>query len=406
MIESLLREVADERDFLQVILNSMAEGVIAVSEGGTCILANRAATQLLGIPEGDLLGGPILETLPEGEIREKTRQCLEERSRVLWQEIRLQAPVERILLLTVIPIQDSSEKYRGIVMLFFDVTERKRTEEGLRQAQKLADMTTLSARVSHELRNPLNNLHIYAQLAERELRKIEKADQKTREHIATATEQLRVVRQEIERLNSTLEDFLVAVRPKRPILEEVDVFALTEGTLRVMDPEFRSRNIRVNLNLSVDRIPPILADEAQLRFALRNLLHNAAEAIERDGEINIELGYDPGNVIISVIDNGPGIPEEIRERIFEPYFTTKTRGTGMGVVTVQRVVEDHGGRILVNSEPGKGSEFTLVIPRRRERSRLLPLERRAEAPSGGGPEGASALEGETAENPLIGRAPS
>jgi PAS domain S-box-containing protein len=382
MIESLLREVADERDFLQVILNSMAEGVIAVSEDGIGILANRAASQLLGIGEDDFLGKPLLDALPEGDMRDMTRRCLEERSRILWHEVRIQAPVERILLLTVIPIQDRSERHRGIVMLFYDITERKATEEGLRQAQKLADMTTLSARVSHELRNPLNNLHIYAQLAERELRKIRREDGDPVAHAETASEQLRVVRQEIERLNSVLEDFLTAVRPKRPILEEVDVYRLTEGTLRLMNPEFEKRDIRVNLNLSADRIPPILADEAQLRFALRNLLHNAAEAIEENGTIDINIGLDPGNIIISVIDDGPGIPEEIQDQIFEPYFTTKTRGSGLGLVTVRRVVEDHGGKVTVTSEPGHGSEFTLVIPRRRERRRLLPMKTQAEGEGG------------------------
>jgi len=376
MIEDLLREVAEERDLLQVIFNSMAEGVVAASEDGTGVLVNRAACHLLGLRQEEILGNPIQDVVPEGGLRDRIRECLRERSRILWEEVHVSAPVDRILLLTVIPMQDRSERHKGIVALFFDVTERKITEEGLKQAQKLADMTTLSARVSHELRNPLNNLQIYTQLAERELREIRDAGPNSREHGETAAGQLKVVREEIQRLNDILEGFLVAVRPSRPLLDEVDVRALVESVIRVMDPELRKRGIRANLDLRKERIPPILADEAQLRFAIRNLIQNALEAIGEEGEITIGIDIERNHLVLSVADTGPGIPEEIQEQIFEPYFSTKAKGTGLGLVTVRRVAEDHGGEVTVRSAPGEGSEFVLRIPRRRDRTRLLSHEPR------------------------------
>jgi two-component system, sporulation sensor kinase E len=372
MIENLLREVAEERDLLEVILDSMAEAVMAASDDGTGILVNKAACQLLGLRQDDILGNNVLEVLPRGELLDLTRQCLKERTRILWQEVKVATPVERVLLLTIIPIQDSSERHKGIVMLFFDVTERKMTEEGLKQAQKLAAMTTLSAQVSHELRNPLNNLHIYTQLAERELRKIRDGDPASQEHAEAASRQLKVVRDEIQRLNDVLEEFLIAVRPTKPVFEEVDVYSLVEGILRLMDPELQKRNIRVNLNLNTDRIAPILADESQLRLAIRNLLQNAAEAIGEEGEITVGIDSRPRSITISVADTGPGIPPDFRDHIFEPYFSTKTKGTGLGLVIARRVIEDHGGRISVQSKTGRGAEFMLTIPRRRERSRLIP----------------------------------
>ncbi len=388
-IESILLEVAEERDHYQVIFDSLVEGVIATDSEGTCTFLNLPARYLLGIPDDQNPGSPVLSFLPRGRFRETAQRCLRTGERVLWEEISVSVLIERILLLSIIPIRDRSKRHMGTVFIFYDVTQKKESERELARTQKLAEMTTLAARLSHEIRNPLNNLNIYTQLAERDLRLIGKDPGSVDRTSAQAREHLKIVREEIDRLNNVLEDFLTAVRPTKPILAEVNVYSLIEGTLRLLKPELESRSANVTFESHCGDGITILADEGQLRRAVLNLIKNAEEAIDNGGEIGISLDLEDPEVVIRVKDNGPGVPEELRERIFEPYFSTKENGTGLGLVTVKRVVEDHGGTISVESKPGNGAKFEIRIPRRRDRHRLLPLHETflRDSEQAGGPNG-------------------
>jgi PAS domain S-box-containing protein len=382
-IESILLEVAEERDHYQVIFDSLVEGVMATDSDGTCTFLNLPARRLLGIPEEQKPGFPVLSLLPTGRFQEAAENCLRTGERLLWEEVPTSFPIERILLLSIIPIRDRSKRHLGTVFIFYDVTQKKESERELARTQRLAEMTTLAARLSHEIRNPLNNLNIYTQLAERDLRLIGKDTGKAGKLSEQAREHLKIVREEIDRLNNALEDFLTAVRPTKPILTEVNVYDLIEGTLRLLRPELESRRAKVTFESHCGEGVTILADGGQLRRAVLNLIKNAAEAIAEDGTIGISLDVEDADLVIRVKDNGTGIPEELHERIFEPYFSTKEDGTGLGLVTVKQVVEDHGGTISVDSRAGDGAKFEVRVPRRRDRHRLLPLH---ESPSRGTPD--------------------
>lgn len=380
IVESLLVEVAEERDLLEVIFDSMVEGVIALDKKRQVIFYNAAAEALFGLHEKTVLESPVEKILPEGELSETISEAISSGERLYESELRVEEPVERILRVNVIPLVDRLERFFGTVILVIDITEKKSNMARLELAEKLAAQTTLSAGIAHEVRNPLNSLSIHLQLADKKLRQLqEKQEQQPggpedsqAETLAKVRENLQVVNDEVERLEGVVKNFLSAVRPQKPNWSFAPINGLVTSTVELLRPDFEKANVRITLEpLEEDQLLPV--DENQVRQALINLFRNAIQSMPGGGEIHVSLIKLQDRVRISILDSGEGIPQQIQKRIFEPYFTTRAQGTGLGLAVVQRIVREHRGRMRLQSKPGKGTCVVIDLPRSAEHSKQIPI---------------------------------
>jgi two-component system sensor histidine kinase PilS (NtrC family) len=237
----------------------------------------------------------------------------------------------------------------GWVIVFQDLTEFRRMEEAVRRSDRLAVVGGLAAGLAHEIRNPLAAMCGSVELLGGSPGLVESERQL-----------LQIVQSEGKRLEALVRDFLSFAKPASPEIGTVDGHDLVVETAEL----FRAETERRGVALAVDAEAGIalLADGPQMKQVLWNLLGNAADATSAGGSITVVFRRRGKEALLSVTDSGAGIAREDLPRIFDPFFTTKERGTGLGLAIVHRVVEAHGGRIAVQSEPGKGSTFSVSLP--------------------------------------------
>ncbi|MHB8928450.1 MAG: sensor histidine kinase [Bacillota bacterium] len=233
------------------------------------------------------------------------------------------------------------------------LNEKKELEEQLRRADKLAALGQLVAGVAHEIKNPIGVVKTTVQVMEREFT--------GNEHVAEFT---RVIKDECDRMNQRLSQFLGFARPAEPALADVDPREALETTLEMLGKYLPERRVTVEKELEAG-LPAVRADDSQLRQVLLNLIINAVEAMPNGGELTFGVNLnrdDPGYVTFVVGDTGAGIPEPDLARIFDPFYTTKPTGTGLGLAVAHRIVDAHGGFIEVESGPGQGTTFRVSLP--------------------------------------------
>jgi two-component system sensor histidine kinase HydH len=224
-------------------------------------------------------------------------------------------------------------------------------------SNRLAFLGTLVGGLAHELKNPLSTLNLNLQLLMEDLENPASAKE------ARILRKLALLKTETSRLESILDEFLRYARPHELRTELVSISAVIDEVLDFMEPGFRSHHITVHKLYTHDvELYPL--DRSYFKMALVNLLVNAEQAMaEGGGEVIVRTDRRKHQLVVHVIDTGPGIPEEHRARVFDVYFSTKRRGTGMGLALARRVVEDHGGTLDLDSEVGKGSDFRITLPR-------------------------------------------
>ena len=333
---SQLREqyglVSDELAHYDMIFQAMSEGILVTDRSGGITKSNPAARKLLGMAPKDIL--PSLE-LPLGKPSKR--------------EISLTYPDPRTLELKTIPMGEDT------LVFIRDVSaERTRGEEELRAGATRA-VRELASGVAHEIGNPLNAISLDLQILRR--------DYPENESISECIHQ-------VARLDGILKGFLQALRPSRPNLMAGSVAEPLTSCLASLKNQFEDRAISVTVDIQT-ALPQIALDRDQLEQVFFNLIKNALEAVKDGGKIALEIGADDNDVVTTITDSGAGIPAEQLVHLFEPYRTTKEHGTGLGLMISQRIVRDHGGTISVESEPGRGTTFTVRLPRLEKRVRQL-----------------------------------
>lgn len=365
-VESLVDRLLRDKGFLESVFEALLEGVLVLDPEGEVTFLNTAAAGLFGLDHSSAPGKKLTKlvrgldwtSLSGGENPSATSRDIE----VFYPEHRFL----NFYLSPIVETLDGSPRHLGTVMLVRDLTEDRRTSEETLESEKLNALTLLAAGVAHEIGNPLNSLGIHLQLMERKLKKLPQEDSEPlREHLDTA-------RSEIARLDNLLQEFLHAVRPTRAILEPTQLNEVIRETLSTLEPELASRSIAVNLQLA-EKLPGLPLDANQIRQALFNLIKNAYQAVPASGgSIAIASLWTESEVLIRISDTGDGIPPEVLGSLFEPYRTTKTSGTGLGLLIVRRILREHGGEIEIQSSPEEGTAITLHFPRSNKRARLLP----------------------------------
>jgi signal transduction histidine kinase len=242
-------------------------------------------------------------------------------------------PVERELQAAVREADESSERFR----------------------RQYTEIASLAGGLAHELRNPLSTIRMNLQLLGEDL---ELDDDPRHQRIAR---KLETIRRECGRLEDQLGAFLQFARAGEPDLQERDLSSLVAEFVDFYQAEAKGHQIEISPHLSAS-LPPVKVDPNLLRIALVNLARNAAQAMPQGGQLEIQTFARDGRIILQVIDNGPGMPEPVRNRLFDVFFSTKQNGTGLGLPTVRKIVEAHSATIECDSEPGRGTRFTVSFP--------------------------------------------
>jgi len=339
----------------------MSAGILTTNVEGRVTFMNSAAEAILGTRFAEAIDKPVRETFPS--LSDAVSQSLARHRRGEVDECDAHGEPHR-LTFVVNPLTRASEgrgrgrrMEPGLMILFEDLTALREMQEAVRRSDRLAAVGHLAAGLAHELRNPLASMSGAVELLGRGS-KLTDAERRLME----------IVAREAERLNALVKDFLAFARPADAQLEPTDVAALSDETLGVFRHSPGAAGIEL-LRSGVTSLR-VKADQAQLRQVLWNLLQNAADAMNGQGHITLDVNVTrTGFCRIAVADSGPGIPAEHLEHLFEPFFTTKAIGTGLGLAFVHRIVEAHGGRVEVQSAPGSGTTFAVILPRGMEDGR-------------------------------------
>jgi two-component system, sporulation sensor kinase E len=378
-VQNYLLRLAQEKGFLETIFNSIQEGIIVTDATGRITYLNEAASNLFGLEGDDAIGKRLDE-----RVRGLDWKSLTQSSGPVSRDMEIFYPANRFINFYIVPLMierhdsapgdavpgpprsatTATAEHVGHAMILRDITESRRSAQQTLESERLNALTLLAAGVAHEIGNPLNSLHIHLQLMERKVRELEGEERKELQ------ESIEVARAEINRLDSIVTQFLRAIRPMRPELHPENVNAIVEEAVRFFTPEIKDRDIVVEQELRSD-LPLLELDRDQMKQAFYNVIKNSLEAMKRRGILRIRTDKDDSHVLISFTDTGGGISAENLSRVFEPYFTTKSSGTGLGLLIVRRIVREHGGELSIASNEGKGLTLTIRLPYIDKRVRML-----------------------------------
>ena len=378
-VQNYFLRLAQEKGFLETVFNTIQEGIIVTDSNGRITYLNDAACELFGLQNEDSIGKRLDE-----RVRGLDWESLTQSGGPISRDMEIFYPANRFINFYIVPLiverRDSAvedavpgsprpataatAEHAGHAMILRDITESRRSAQQTIESERLNALTLLAAGVAHEIGNPLNSLHIHLQLMERKVRELEGS---TREELQ---ESIDIARAEISRLDSIVTQFLRAIRPSRPQLHRENINTIVEEAVRFLSPEIEARDIVVEQELRSD-LPLLELDREQMKQAFYNVIKNSFEAMKRHGVLRIRTDRDDTHVLVTFTDTGSGISAENLSRVFEPYFTTKPSGTGLGLLIVRRIVREHGGELSVESSAGKGLTLAIRLPYIDKRVRML-----------------------------------
>ncbi len=357
--------MARERGLLETVFQSIQEGVMVLDAEGRLSYGNRAAERLLGFDAEKLRGhamGRYLHDLDWEHLAEPGDDAAW--SHLLSREIEVTYPEHRFLSVYAVPLPDDDGKGQGVLIILRDITRDRQQEASMVEGERLKAIKLLAAGVAHEIGNPLNALNIHLELLAREIAPLPQAQR------APLAELVQIARSEVGRLDAIITQFLRALRPAKPQLVLADAGALLRETLDLMRSDIENRRIEVAI-ANAEGLPPIPIDPAQIKQVYFNLIKNALEAMPDGGTMAISFSVGDAYMALDFLDSGTGIAPDDFNRIFEPYHTTKAAGHGLGLMIVQRIVQEHGGQIEVSSKPHSGTRFRILLPLAERRIRKI-----------------------------------
>ncbi|MBO8137521.1 MAG: PAS domain-containing protein [Desulfotomaculum sp.] len=344
----------DLKRISDIVLRDMDSGVVAVNNRNEIILFNQAAEKITGLKAEEVIGKSYHDVM----VNKSNRDCLlcevvEKKQKIIkdeevWYNINGR---EFCTLNTVEVLRDDNGSFLGVTCVFQDITELKKRHEVMIKQEKLAVVGQLAAGMAHEVRNPLTAVRGFAQLiAER----CNNLDPKL----------IKMMISELDRTEAIISDFLGLAKPKDPEYRECDINKLIEKNLSIVNSKIMQHNITI-LKEYTENLPSIWVDENQITQVLLNIINNSIEAIQgkSKGSISIKTKYIDGNyVCIQICDDGSGMSKDQLNKLGTPFFTTKSDGTGLGLVISYEIIKRHHGYVEVESELNKGTCFKIYLP--------------------------------------------
>ena len=365
----LVQRLARERKLLETVFDVIRDGILVLDDKGDISYANIQGKQLIGLKDNQLGQVPLQRAAPEVARAIGLDLATDgANTEVIIREMEISYPDLRYIRVYAVPIEeafikkDKSEKI-GLAIIMTDITEEKLSLDERIESEKVSSIMDLAAGVAHELGNPLNSIHIHLQVLKRNMLAKETFDQKSKKSLTTCIG-------EVERLDGIISHFLKAIRPQEPDFKNVNLLKVIEETVRLKKDELSVNKINVSIEAGI-REPLIKGDTDQLKQVLFNVIGNAIDAIKNCSEIRIVIGRDENFIHVKIIDQGSGIQKEDLSKVFEPYYTTKKNGHGIGMMIVHRIMRDHGGDVGIDSKVGAGTIVTLRFPRNSNRRKLL-----------------------------------
>jgi two-component system, sporulation sensor kinase E len=362
-VQNFLNRLAEESDFFKNVFDALQEGIIVADKSGLIHYINNGASRLFGLNPETVTGEYIAENIQGLDWN----NLISGKGSTVSKDLEVFYPENRYLNFYIKPINTTpKDEELAYVMLIRDITESRKGEEEKLESERLNALTMLAAGVAHEIGNPLNSMNIHLQLLERKLKKSvpDLYEAELRDLIDTSAD-------EVKRLDHIIDQFLKAIRPSQPQLEPTDVNELVKESMRFLEPEIKDRGISLTLELR-SALPPLQLDSDQIKQAFYNVVKNASQATSPGGSITVRSDLSDEHVSVIFTDTGEGISASEMSDVFQPYFTTKKSGTGLGLLIIRRIIREHGGDIKISSEEGKSTSVTISLPRFHRNVRLLP----------------------------------
>lgn len=348
------QDLEANRDYIHQIVESMPNGLVSVGSNGEIKAYNQTVASMLAVETQDLEGrhiGELFDVVGCG-----VQNALDRREVLDNCEITYTRPDDQTTVfdLSVAPLKPQPSASAGAVLIFRDLTEVKALAEKARQNEKLAAVGTLAAGVAHEIRNPLSSIRGFAHYLRHRL--TDRPEE---------SEYAEVMVREVDRINQVVSNLLTLARPSKIEKAQVSPAAILDHVLTLVSAEATSQGVVLTRDVEKD-LHPIMADDSQLTQAMLNLILNALQAVGKKGCIEVGARRTPsGRLILWVEDDGPGIDAVTRERMFDPFFTTRSGGTGLGLAIVRQIISQHEGRIDLHCPPPEktsGCRIEILMP--------------------------------------------
>lgn len=368
-LKRLRRKAEDRAEEIETytddVLRSVTSGVITIDNQKKIVTFNRAAEDILSFTSGEAISMSCGQLFgPAGRVSQMVEDVMADPIPCRRTEIPFtKRNGDDIWIgMTVSPLRNRRGALIGTILVFSDLTEIKLLKEQVEMREKMTVLGEMSAGIAHELRNPMGVIAGYTELLAKKTRK----DSPNQEIITGILE-------EISCMNRIITEFLAFARPADMNMAQVVLADLVKNVLNSFEKQSKTTSISIKTNFP-EHLPVIMADDLLLRQAFQNLAQNAIDALpEMGGELEVTAKVIKPFIEIRVRDNGTGIPREKIGKIFTPFFTTKEKGTGLGLALVQKIIVYHGGKIEVNSQPGVGTTFHVFLPINTEEKRGMEL---------------------------------
>ena len=377
-VQNVFNQLVEENESLLSVIESLSTGLVICDKNWKLLQSNKAGERFLPLTsryyeikqQDSSFDDEVWNFVDDEEIANFLQQASKEKKINISEEFVTKTPagLARFLNISLMPLVQN-KKLSGSIIKIDDITEKRNQETLLHRMENLASLTNLAASVAHEIKNPLGSISIYIQLLQKAVNKARNSDEKLPDE-KFLENYLEIINQEIDRLNNIIVDFLFAVRPISAELIPENPVKLLNLYVEFFKPELEDKNINLKTAF-LENSPKILLDEKLFKQVLINLVQNAIVAMPDGGELFLSTRITGDKYLISVADTGIGMNSETVSRIFEPYFTTKATGTGLGLTMVYKVIKEFGGDIEVESYEGKGTIFTISLPIPQKEKHLL-----------------------------------
>ncbi|WCK56497.1 ATP-binding protein [Aneurinibacillus sp. Ricciae_BoGa-3] len=359
IVDSVERELLlhkqNQKLFLlnQIMMRSTKNGIILTDNEGTILDINDSTEKIAGLERKRMIGRSIVDFKPVGLYMMDTLEHQKINEDIFIELQTAEEGVATVCLLDTIPIYDEKNKLSGAYGQFRDITDRHNLEKQIITAEKFSAIGKLSAGFAHEIRNPLTSISGFIHLFKEEL-----PPDDSKQHY------LGIIQSELERVKKLVTDFIVVAKPDTPVRTSQDISQLLLETVHFMYSQAVLRNVEIHFTTSYGSIMLSL-DAMQIKQVLINLMQNAIDAMPTGGHIYVSLReFDEHNIQIDIKDTGFGMERHELQQIMNPFFTTKEDGLGLGLSISYRIIESHNGKMMVFSEKGVGTTFTILLPKK------------------------------------------